>query len=130
MNKNLIKEWYEAQKNLDKWKNLESDLRDQVAKEFFDDAKEGTTKIPIDEDVTLVCDQRYNYTLDHDKVPTLLNKLPRGLKNTLVRKKFELVKKVYDIIDVQYKEIFDECLTVKPGKPQIKLVFGKKEKSE
>jgi hypothetical protein len=120
--KALIKQWDELTRQLKDLKEKESKLRDQIFSKLFDDDQEGTRELVFSDKVRLKCSQTYIRTIDSTIFEEICDDLPKQYRESVVRQKYNLNKTVYDALPQKVKDIFDDCLTVKPAKPSLKLI--------
>lgn len=119
--KNLVARWNAAKTMLDAAKKKESELRNEVVDQIFPTAEEGTRREELGAGYKLKCSQTYKRDVDEDVAKAVLKELPRGAKKKLLKTKVTLIKKGYDALDDESRGIFDDCLTMKPNKPQISI---------
>lgn len=120
--KELIKRWNELTKQLKDLKEKESKIRDQIFLKIFQKDQEGTREVIFSDQVSLKCVQTYTRSIDSTVFDEICDDLPKQYKESVVRQKYNLNKAVYDALPQKVKDIFDECLTVKPAKPNLKLI--------
>ena len=125
----LILKWQRTKAMLDRCKARESDLRDQIVDDVFSERTEGTNSAELGHGYEIKCKQPYSYNVDEDELKNVLKEMPRGAKKKLIKTKVSLIKKGYSALDEEDKEIFDPCLTLTPGKPQLEIVAPKKEET-
>lgn len=121
--KELIKRWNELTKQLKSLKEKESKLRDQIFLKIFQNDKEGTREVIFSDKISLKCSQTYTRTIDSEIFEEICDDLPKQYRESVVRQKYNLNKAVYDALPQEVKDIFDDCLTIKPTKPSLKLVI-------
>jgi len=119
--KEKINEWNETTKQLKLIKSRESNLRDEIVDEVFPDRLEGTTRTELGAGFNLVVTQTYSRELDDSSFGEIFKRLPKGSKKKLIKTKVSLVKAAYDKLTSEERDIFDECITVKPNKPSLKI---------
>ncbi len=120
--KALIKQWNELTRQLKDLKEKESKLRDQIFLKIFQNDKEGTREITFSDKVSLKCSQTYKRTIDALIFEEICYDLPNQYRESVARTEYILDKKVYDTLPQKVKDVFDDCLIVKPAKPSLKLI--------
>lgn len=119
---NTLAAWQAADVKLRKCKKDESSLRDEVVQLFFETQDEGAKKVQTSERFTLKAVFKNNKSIDEKELKLALKKLPKGMKKKLIKTKSSLITKGYEELSRQEKEIFDECLTIKPAKPSLQII--------
>lgn len=122
---NAIWEWHKLQEQLAELKDKEMNLRKQITDLYFDVQKEGTQKQALPSGWQLKAVIKYNYSIDAASLPAVLEKLPEGTADTLIKYKPEMSKSVYAKLKPEVRQIFDECLVIKPGAPSLELIAPK-----
>lgn len=122
-----IMAWDVAAKALTAAKNTELLLRNRVFKGKFPEPVEGTNSVPLLNDYLLKAKYTLNRTVDIDAVKTLAEELKTaGVDTTaLIKYKPELDLTAYRALNVDQKQVFDNCITVKPGQPALEIVLPK-----
>lgn len=120
--KELIKRWNELTKQLKDLKEKESKIRDQIFLKIFQKDQEGTREVTFSDQVSLKCVQTYTRLIDSTVFDEICDDLPKQYRESVVRQKYNLNKAVYDALPQKVKDVFDECLIVKPAKPSLKLI--------
>jgi len=123
--KRTLYTWQLAKEALTSAKEQESAARDRAIDLIFPTRQEGATTIEITPTHSVTCTQPYTRSVDPDELKKVLKSFPRGSRKKLIKEKPTLIKKAYDALDTAGKTIFDDCLTVKPGKPSLKIVTKK-----
>lgn len=119
--KEIINAWHETTKQLAILKRKEADLRDELVEALFPNRLEGTTRRELGAGYDIVVTQRYSREIDESALRGVLRRFPKGAKKNLVKTSVSLIKKAYDALDAEHKAIFDECLTIKPQKPSLRI---------
>lgn len=124
-----LKEWQNAQIQLDAFKEKESILRDEVYAVFFPKiASVGDTKGTFYEDLPngwkIQAIKKMTATLDESAVPAIKEKLLE-LKvsnvDSLFKYKPSIVAAEYKKLNIESKSIVDEAISEKPAKVAIEL---------
>lgn len=136
----IILAWQKAKRELDTVKKLESELRKAVITECFPQAKtgepvDGTTTLELGNDYQLKAAFKLSYKLDNknNAVKEALSQLTSLMENgpevveKLVTWEPKLNKKVYDNLNTDCKNIFDNVVTVTQSAPTVSLVEPKGE---
>lgn len=120
--------WDKAAKELVAAKNTEMLLRTRVFKGKFPTPVEGTNSVPLLNDYVLKAKYELNRSVDIEAVKTLAEELKTaGVDVTeVIRYKPELSVTAYKALNKDQKEVFDQCLTIKPGTPSLEIVLPKK----
>lgn len=129
----LILEWDKAKKELNRLKELEMNLRNQIiATDFANHKAEGTENVDLGGGYKLkaVFKTTYSFT-DKELVDAALTKIEKlgaegeYIAERLVKFKPELSVSEYKKLDTAYKAIIDEILVTKPATPSLELVIPK-----
>jgi len=119
--------WQKAASQLKEAKKIESELRDELVEELFPGAQEGTHNLALGSGYGLKAEIKYRRKVDEKELKVILKGMPRGAKKKLIKTTVSLIKSAYDDLDEDTKEHFDQCLTIEPSKPGLKIVPPKKE---
>lgn len=122
-----LSEWFNAKKELAALKSKEALLRSTIVKHFFPKLDEGTNK-QFDDNLLgagfrIVAKVPYTREIDAGVLEALLPQL-REKKidvSKLVRMKPELELKEYRKLTEEERHLFDQCLTIKEGSPQVAI---------
>lgn len=114
----LIKTWKEAKKQLDYYKGLESELRDELATALSDENDEGKTEEIIGGHIIKIT-RKYNYSVKA-KVRDAIDDLTEEEKACL-NPKYDLKLKNYKKLSEDDKWDLNEYVTVRPGKATIEI---------
>lgn len=119
----LLNDWANVKAELAKVKQLEAELRSQVVEEFFPKHKEdGTETVELGNDWKLKSQFKLSRTIDKAALPAVLERLPEGIEDHLIRYKPELDARTYKKLSDEHRSIMDEAMTIKPSTPQVSLV--------
>lgn len=135
----LVTNWYNTKQQLDKVKDEEHALRQQIVSAAFDCSKlEGTDTVDIGYGCSLKLSRElaYNATNENGEITALGNALiaaqvPVDKVNELIRWQPDIAKKVYRELqplaegNPVVKEAFAKAITLKPGMPQLSLITPK-----
>ena len=121
--KEKVEEWKEAKAELDRFKRLEMKLRKELFAEVFPTPKEGTNKTEL-AGFAFKGVHKLNYTLEEALVPNVRSALQKLNVNpdTIFKVKVNLIKKGFENLTGQAKEILEEAVTVKAGSPTLTIV--------
>lgn len=125
-----LAEWYRLQEELKKIKASEMLLRQKIFAAYFPSPKEGTNDAPLDDGYVLKGKHTINREVDPGALGALKDKLlEAGIKaDALVQYKPSLVLKEYRTLTEEQRQLFDQCLIVKPGSPALEIVLPAKAK--
>ena len=121
----LVTEWWRACIDLAAAKAKESKLRDQLVKELFNADKDaGTEAIEIGNGYKLKSVKKLDYKLNNKEgaVTALVAIIDPELARKLVKWTPKLSESTYKNLDAETQKLFDGCLTIKPGKPSLKII--------
>jgi len=128
-----LAEWYRLQEQLRTVKAAESMLRAKIFKGMFKDPKEGTNTIPLNQGWVLKAKHVINRDVDQasltacsqiDEATQMSRFSSNGIHTEkLIKWKPELVTKEYRLLTDEQRQIFDECLIIKPGSPSLEIVL-------
>lgn len=127
----MLVEWANRKKALADATIAEYQLRLAIVEAEFPQATEGTNTIELGNGYKLKCTVKFNYNLDGEKTEDVLAKIANlGNEGTfiadrLVNWKPNLLVGEYRKLEGEYKRLFDEALTIKPGAPQVEIVEPK-----
>jgi len=126
-----IQKWQQAKEKLDHYKELESQLRDDIVFDLCGSAvPTGVTKFDFDNDdcvQTIVITQSLRTDLNNDisKDSRLFKTMSREIGisiNDLLRTNYELQLKVYNDLPYFLKKYVDKYVTKKSNKPSLKII--------
>lgn len=120
--------WVELSELQKKVKFLEMELRKSLSTHFFPTPKEGANNLPMQAGWKLTNKHTINRKCDEAAFDSVFAELPEGAKDSLIKYKPELNIKPYRSLSADHKRIFDQCLIIKNGSPELKLVEPKEEK--
>ncbi|QQM14109.1 hypothetical protein pVco14_059 [Vibrio phage pVco-14] len=127
--------WSQNADLLAKVKVIEMEQRKALFKELFPDPKVGTQHHELGQGYKITAVHKMDTKLDEAAFELILpeiEKLGDKAKAELaeaVKYKPGLVKKGYDALSEEVKELFDEAVTTKPASPSLKLVVPKADKA-
>lgn len=123
-----LAEWYRIQEELKKVKAREMLLRQKIFKFYFPTPTEGTNNFDLPDGYVL----KGKHTINRDIDPGAFQVLRKTFEeagihpDALVQYKPSLVKKEYNTLTEEQKQLFDQALIVKPGSPALEIVLPKK----
>lgn len=123
-----IGRWWAIKQKLQMLNFEEKTLRSAIVKHFFPDPVEGTNTQDMPKGWKLKLTHKLERKIDEAALDAVLEKLPEGSRDKLVRFKPELNKRGYNALHEVQKEIFEEALITKPASPQLTLVEPKEKK--
>ena len=118
-----IADWNNADQQQRFWKDKENQLRSLLVEQFY--TKEtGTQTISLRGDWVLKIERGEDYKLENTNGETedVLENFSDTEAKLLVRWKAEVVKKNFDALEKEKKDLFAAVLTIKPSSPQVKLI--------
>jgi hypothetical protein len=119
----LINEWYQADGQQRHWQEKERELRAKVVAAFGkkgDDAT-GTTNIELPAGWNLKIVQNLDYKLNDEKLDAALAQFDPVLAEALIGWKPSLATSVYKKLAPEQQALLNDCLTIKPSSPSVKL---------
>jgi hypothetical protein len=125
-----IQKWRQAKEKLDHYKELESQLRDDIVFDLCGSAvPTGTTKFDFDSDdcvQTIVITQSLRTDLNNNisndgYLPCFLQEIGLAI-NDLLRTNYSLQLKVYNDLPKKVQKYVDKYVTKKPNKPSLKII--------
>jgi len=128
--------WFKKKAQLAKLKGEEAMLRSRIFKHYFPNPTEGSkeNKVPLNDGTgaILQADHVINRTVDEQQLEGLKeamfaegSNLPQLDLTKLIRWKPELNKAEYNKLTADEKLVFDRCLIIKPGSPQMEIKIPK-----
>lgn len=125
-----LRVWFEMKQMLERAKEAESKLRDELVTELFSADKDaGSEIIEIANGYALKATKKLDYKLNNKngEVEALIaiigHDAVREMK--LIRWEPKLSETAYKNADPQTQKLFDGCLTIKPGKPSLEIIEPK-----
>ena len=135
-----LSQWYQLQEQLKKLKAAELLLRMKIFKGMIKDPKEGTNTVPLAEGWVLKGKHVINRDVDQaaltvntavDPATHMSRLSANGIHvEQLIKWKPELVTKNYRTLTAEQQKIFDECLIIKEGSPQLEIMLPASEKKK
>lgn len=121
-------EWYRLQEQLKKLKAAEMLLRLKIFKFCFPAPKEGTNDLEMGDGYVLKGKHTINREVDQGAFQVLRKNFEEaGIHpDALVQYKPSLVKREYNTLTDEQRQLFDQALIVKPGSPALEIVLPKK----
>lgn len=117
----LIEAHMKAKKDLDAAKKLELILRKQIIDQAFDYQGEGVANAYVG-NVMIKATFGYTRTLDMDAVDANMESFSDAERSCLVMKTALSVSRYKNLSDKE-RTLLDECITVKPSLPSIKMTI-------
>lgn len=124
----LLSEWYEMSVELKALRAKEMAMRKMIFGKAFVDPKEGTNKFELPDGYVLNGQYKLERKIDQGALDALKVKLRDKQVNPdkLVEYKPSLVLREYRKLDEDARQLFDQCLIVKPGSPSMEVVLPKR----
>ncbi len=119
--------WFKALEDAEAAKTVierERVLRAELVAMAFPKPKEGVNSLALPEGWTLKADYKLDRKVDEAALESVVENMAKkfGIDgHLLVRYKPELDKKNYKALTAEQQKVFDECLVIKPGSPQLEL---------
>lgn len=128
----VLSTWYKMAQELKKLKTKEILLRKEIFYNAFPKPHEGTNNYDLDDGYVLKGRYSLERSIDEGAFNALKEKLREEKINpdVLVQYKPSLVKKEYNKLTEEQKQLFDQCLIVKPGSPSLEIVLPAKAKAK
>lgn len=119
-----LAQWYKMKKQLAELRFAESTLRKRIFGNFFPAPIEGTNNFQLADGYVLKAVYSIDRDVDVASLAALTDKFTEaGLRtDSLIRKKPELVLREYRTLTAEQQALFDQCLVIKPGSPQLDIV--------
>ena len=135
-----LSQWYQLQEQLMKLKAAELLLRMKIFKGMIKAPKEGTNTVPLAEGWALKGKHVINRDVDQaalavntavDPATHMSRLSANGIHvEQLIKWKPELITKTYRTLTPEQQQIFDECLIIKEGSPQLEIMLPASEKKK
>lgn len=135
-----LSQWYQMQEQLKKLKAAEMLLRLKIFKGMIKDPKEGTNTVPLAEGWVLKGKHVINRDVDRaalavntavDPATHMSRLSANGIHvEQLIKWTPELITKNYRTLTAEQQQIFDECLIIKEGSPQLEIMLPASEKKK
>lgn len=116
-------EWYNIHDQLAALKAKEILLRNKIAKAYFPQPKEGTNNYPLPDDYVLKMTYKMNREVNEGVLTQMVGKFAEAKINVaaVVKAKPELKKSAYNELTEEQQKLFDNCLIIKPGTPELSI---------
>lgn len=132
-----IAEWYKIQHQLTALKATEAMMRTRLFAHYFPNPTEGSkdNKHPLEDGTgaVLQADHKLNRKVLEPELDALKaamaeegSNLPKLPVNKLIKWKPEVVTAEYRKLTEEERNAFDQCLEIKPGMPDLKVVIPKR----
>ena len=127
-----IEEWYKLQDQLKKLKASEMLLRQRIFRGLFPNPVEGTNSYPLPENWVLKAKYPITRNVDIGSFQAMRERFAAAgvLADSLVEYKPSLVLGEYRTLTEEQRQLFDQCLEIKPGSPSLEIVLPAKAKKE
>lgn len=119
--------WYDLAKQLKPLKEQESHLRKKCITAFFPNAKvEGVNTVPLPNDFKLKATTGLSREIDEAALGAVLEQLTEANipVDALIKYKATLVKKEYNNLTAEERQLFDQALIIKPAMPKLEVTGG------
>lgn len=120
--------WYTLQKELERVKTAELEMRKKIFAAYFANPKEGTNTVPLSEGWVMKGMHKINRSVDIALLTThaaMLNEQQVPV-DALLKYKPELVTAAYRALTDEQRKLFDLVLDIKLGTPALEVVLPKK----
>lgn len=123
-----ISEWYTLNAQLSALKEREMFLRKKICSAKFTQPREGTNNLPIENGYVMKMVHVVNRKLDIGQFELFRDtfesqKIP---VNDIIENKPQLVVAQYKALTEEQRRLFDNCLTITDGSPQLSIVMPKR----
>lgn len=132
----LLGEWMQAKQALEAAKLREMELRLQVNpifdSEYSDDKPTGTRNIDLGNGWKAKCRRDISYKVDAEAMPEILEQLEPAVRETIVKKKYELSKTQYKALQERAKKeggfaasqlrLLQTAITSRNATPSVEIV--------
>lgn len=127
---NLLAEWYLTTQAVLPLKEAESNMRKSIFSMAFPEPKEGTNSLKLADGYVLKGIYGYNRKVDNELLTNIFEKLVEAEIpiDMLVKYKPEVKVTIYKALSEQQRNLFDQCLTIEPGSPSLKIEKPKRVK--
>ncbi len=123
-----VAEWSATKIKLAKLKIEESTMRSKLFAFYFPLAKEGKTVEQMPEDWYLEGTQKMNRKIDEAALKAVMEQLPEGSEDRLIKWKPELKLREYNKLHKKQQAIMDEAIIMTKATGSMKLCPPKKKK--
>ena len=126
----LLASWYEMADQLKSLRASEALLRKSIFKKAFPNPKEGTNKYELDDGYVLSGKYALTRSVDEGAYSSILDNLYEAkIKvDKLVKFKPSISKSEYSRLTDEQRDLFDQCLVIKPGSPSLDIILPAKNK--
>lgn len=125
----IVAEWQQIANWLEEGKAKEKALREQLAKIFFPEPREGVNKVQLPDGRVLKLDHKINRSIDEPKLDAVMAELPEDSPyrnvGVLVRYRPEIVMNGFRTLPEDQARIFAQAYVEKPGLPALELLEPK-----
>lgn len=120
---NLLPEWYLITKKIAPLRDSESAMRKSIFSMAFPEPKEGTNSLKLADGYVLKGVYGFNRKIDNDVLTNIFEKLTEAEIpiDMLVKYKPEVKVTIYKELSEHQRKLFDECLTIEPASPSLKV---------
>ena len=127
-----LEKWYKLANELKSIKAQEILLRKKIFAGKFPDPIEGTNTCPLEDGWVLKGTYSLDRAIDQGAFDAIKEKLEEEnvSPDSLVQYKPSLVKRAYNTLTAEQRNLFDQCLIIKPGSPSMTIVLPASAKKE
>lgn len=120
-----LEQWYAIQEQLSKLKKSEMLLRMKIFKGLFPCAEEGTNNHSLGDGYVLKAKVPVNRDVDQAALTVNRERFQQNGINpdSLINWKPSLSVSAYRELTAEQRQMFDECLIIKPGTPSLEIVL-------
>ena len=120
----LLEEWLQLKAELDAIKKKEADLRKMLFQGAFPNPVEGTNTATLEDGTIVKGTHKISRNIDEAALPAVLEKIPEGIRDSLVAYKPSLATSAYRKLTAEERKTFDQALIIKPGTPTLEVIRG------
>lgn len=126
-----LAQWFTMKQQLTELKAAESALRMRIFRYYFPEPREGTNNFTLPDGYVLKATYPYERKVDTAVFKNMGEQFAEAgiFADTIVRFVPELVKSEYNKLTEYQAFVFDQCLVLKPGSPQLTIAAPAKRKS-
>lgn len=120
----VLGQWQDTKAELESLKRKEAQLRKLLFQGAFPNPVEGVNTITLVDGTIIKGTHKIVRNIDEAALPAVLEKMPEGIRDSLVAYKPSLATSVYRKLTAEERKIFDQALIVKPGMPTLEVTRG------
>lgn len=120
----VLGQWQDTKAELESLKRKEAQLRKLLFEGAFPNPVEGVNTITLVDGTIIKGTHKIARNIDEAALPAVLEKMPEGIRDSLVAYKPSLSTSAYRKLTAEERKIFDQALIVKPGMPTLEVTRG------